>query len=303
MNGDGLVDLFVTNFSHETNTLYVNQGGGVFVDRTEELFPGHPSFPYLSVGHPLHRPGSGRRRGPLRFQRTRLSSDRGPGRGNELPAAESSLPRTTAGVSPSSPSPRTTEAGRGSRAAASPSEISMTTGCVDALVVNIDSKASRFEEYWDASRGDRHWIGFRLVGRSVNRDGYGARVMLELGGVELVREVHASGYLSSSDLRLHFGMANSDQRGNGEGALARRKRAASRGPRGRSVLHVVQDGDSPHTNRASSDGQPNWRYDHDRVELQAKKGMFFCSYGCPACSSCPRSAWADRRSSRRSAEK
>jgi len=206
VNGDGLLDLFVTNFSHETNTLYINQGGGVFIDRTEELFPGRPSFAYLgwatrfldldldgdedlfvSNGHVFPQI-EGRDAGTSYRQPNQVFENDG-GRFSEfaLPADDAS---------------RELESSRGVAFGDIDDD-----GMVDAIVVNIDSKASVLRNT-GGLKGDRHWIGFRLIGRGVNRDGYGARVTLELGGVELVREVHTSGYLSSSDLRLHFGIGN-----------------------------------------------------------------------------------------------
>jgi hypothetical protein len=52
-----------------------------------------------------------------------------------------------------------------------------------------------------------HWIGISAVGTRSNRDGIGATVVLSAGGRNLVQEVRSgSSYLSSSDLRLHFGL-------------------------------------------------------------------------------------------------
>jgi hypothetical protein len=206
VNGDGLVDLFVTNFSHETNTLYVNQGGGVFIDLTEEFFPGRPSFPYLgwatrfidvdldgdedlfvSNGHVFPQI-EGRDVGTSYRQPNQVfENDRGRFSELALPANDGS---------------RELESSRGAAFGDLDDD-----GMVDAVVVNIDSEATVLRNT-GSLKGDRHWIGFRLIGRGVNRDAYGAKVMFELDDVEVVREVHASGYLSSSDLRLHFGIAN-----------------------------------------------------------------------------------------------
>jgi hypothetical protein len=52
-----------------------------------------------------------------------------------------------------------------------------------------------------------HWIGLVLRGTQSNRDAIGARVTLRVGQARMVQEVRSgSSYLSSSDLRLHFGM-------------------------------------------------------------------------------------------------
>ncbi len=52
-----------------------------------------------------------------------------------------------------------------------------------------------------------HWIEIALQGTRSNRDGIGARVTVTAGGRRRVQEVRSgSSYISSSDLRLHFGL-------------------------------------------------------------------------------------------------
>ena len=49
-DGDGDLDLYVTNFYGETNTLYLNSGGGTFVDATSERGLAAPTVGYLGWG-------------------------------------------------------------------------------------------------------------------------------------------------------------------------------------------------------------------------------------------------------------
>ena len=57
--------------------------------------------------------------------------------------------------------------------------------------------------------GDHHWISLRLVGRSSNRDAVGAQVILEnQQGSQLGIVKASSGYLGSSDPRIHFGLGD-----------------------------------------------------------------------------------------------
>jgi tetratricopeptide (TPR) repeat protein len=53
VTGDGLLDLFVTNYFSETNTLYRNEGQLLFVDITDESSLGHPSRTRLGFGATL----------------------------------------------------------------------------------------------------------------------------------------------------------------------------------------------------------------------------------------------------------
>ncbi len=55
-----------------------------------------------------------------------------------------------------------------------------------------------------------HWLGIIPVGTKSNRDGIGAKVTVFSDGRKLVQEVRSgSSYISSSDLRLHFGLGQS----------------------------------------------------------------------------------------------
>lgn len=50
VDGNGLTDIFVTNFSEETNTLYLQDVPGMFNDVTGRSGLGGPSFPYVGWG-------------------------------------------------------------------------------------------------------------------------------------------------------------------------------------------------------------------------------------------------------------
>ena len=49
-NGDGMVDLFMTHLHRETNTLYLNQGDGLWDDSTRASGLGRPSFAFTGFG-------------------------------------------------------------------------------------------------------------------------------------------------------------------------------------------------------------------------------------------------------------
>ncbi len=77
-------------------------------------------------------------------------------------------------------------------------------GNLDFVVFNVDGPPSVFI---NQSRNGNHRVLFRLVGSRSNRMAIGARVTVEAGGMSQIDEVRAgSGYNSSSDTRLHFGL-------------------------------------------------------------------------------------------------
>ncbi|HEY6491529.1 MAG: CRTAC1 family protein [Terracidiphilus sp.] len=71
----------------------------------------------------------------------------------------------------------------------------VTTNCGPAYVLHNETV------------NDNHWITLRLIGHSSNRDGIGAVVNVTgPGGTQWATVTTASGYLSASDPRVHFGL-------------------------------------------------------------------------------------------------
>jgi hypothetical protein len=78
-------------------------------------------------------------------------------------------------------------------------------GDLDVVVANMHSLPALLRN--DGGKG-RNWVRFLLVGRQSNRDGVGARVVLEAGRRSQTRTSKSGGgYLSSHDPRSHFGLA------------------------------------------------------------------------------------------------
>jgi hypothetical protein len=77
-------------------------------------------------------------------------------------------------------------------------------GKMDAYLVNLGAPGVLLH---NATAGAGHWLMIHLVGTKSNRDGIGAKVEVEAGGLkQLSQRVAGSGYLSQDDWRLHFGL-------------------------------------------------------------------------------------------------
>jgi hypothetical protein len=57
------------------------------------------------------------------------------------------------------------------------------------------------------TKTSNHWIGFKLVGHKSNRDGIGAVIRVDTSqGSQWYTVTTTSSYLSSGDVRAHFGL-------------------------------------------------------------------------------------------------
>jgi hypothetical protein len=78
-------------------------------------------------------------------------------------------------------------------------------GFMDLVVGNNDDPPLLLHN--DGGTGN-HFLNFKLVGTKSNRDGMGARIRVQAGGISQIREIAGGGsYLSQSDLRANFGLA------------------------------------------------------------------------------------------------
>lgn len=77
-------------------------------------------------------------------------------------------------------------------------------GCVDIVTLNVGSTPSLLLNH---CQNGNHRVLFRLLGTKSNRLAIGARVTVRTGSASQIQEVKAgSGYISQNDLRLHFGL-------------------------------------------------------------------------------------------------
>lgn len=206
-DADGDEDLFLTHLRNETNTFYVNSGGGRFEDRTRESglhLAGRPFTGFGVAAIDYDHDGwldlfvaNGEVRGiqdqvergealPLR-QRNQLYRNLGDGRYSEVdPDGEPALKRA--------------EVSRG----VAHGDVD-EDGDADLLVYNVAGPVRLLLN----DRGqDRGWLGLRLVGTSGRRDMLGARLEVRRSGAPTVwRRVTTTGsYASAHDPRVRIGL-------------------------------------------------------------------------------------------------
>jgi hypothetical protein len=201
-DNDGDVDLYVTNFYREPNTLYRNEGQGHFADLTEAAGLAAPTLEFLGWGakfldvdndgdldlfvvnghvYPqVEQSGTG-----IRYaQRNQLFINEG-GRFAEVEGG------------PGMQQPRV---GRGAAFGDGDGD-----GDVDIFVNNLDQEPTLL---CNEGGNARHWLRVQVEGGGgINRDGAGTRVRVRTAAGWQQRTISGAGsYLSYSDPRAHFGL-------------------------------------------------------------------------------------------------
>src|SRR6476661_6256245 len=202
-DGDGRLDIFKTNFSDDTSTLYRNNGNGTFDDvtfaaglglHTQYLGWGTMFFDFDNDGWPdllvvngHVYPEVDKQHLGSNFQEPKiLYRNNGNGTFTDISA----------------------EAGSGITTATSARGLAAgdlwNDGRVSAVISNMNARPSLLV---NQLRSPNHWIGLKTVGTQSNRDGIGARVSVKVGTRVLVDEVRSgSSYDSNNDMRIHFGL-------------------------------------------------------------------------------------------------
>jgi enediyne biosynthesis protein E4 len=227
VDGDGLLDIFVTNLDRQTHNLYRNLGKGLFADVTFESGVGEATLPFVGFGAvffdydndtdldlaiangdvidnvSLFRDSTSYEQRNLLLQNDGMGKfrDVGPVSGPGFALKKPSRSLSAADID--------------------------NDGDLDLLIGNVGHTADLLR---NDGGNNNNSLSIRTVGSKSNRDGIGARLKLTIAGKVLLQEVRAgSSYLSQSDLRVHFGM----------GKAPRAERLEIRWPSG--AVEVLQD--------------------------------------------------------------
>ncbi|HCL30493.1 MAG TPA: hypothetical protein DIC52_18950 [Candidatus Latescibacteria bacterium] len=203
-DADGAADLLVTNFEDDYNTLYHNGGNGSFEDVSFASGLAQPSLSFVGFGAIF-----------LDFDHD-SDLDIFVANGHVYPEIDASGTNSSYAQSdhlfsgdgaghfelflPGGRSPFEPRVSRGASAADFDND-----GDLDLFVTHLNDRPALYRN--DAASGN--WLGIRLLGRSSNRAGVGAKVVVHSGGLRQIREaVRGSSFLSSEDPRLHFGLGS-----------------------------------------------------------------------------------------------
>ena len=207
---DGRLDVVVTNFSDDYNTIYHKNPDGTFTDVSRTTKTAEASIPYVGWGTKffdydndgwldlfivnghVYPQIEGAYPGGMYRQRKLVYRNLRDGTFTEVAQALGS-----ALMEP-----------RASRGAAFGDYDD--DGDVDVIVNDLDGPPMLLRNDGGSRAG--HWISLKLVGTRSNRNAVGAKVWLKAGGLTQVDEVRSGdSYLSHSDWRLHFGLGATTQ--------------------------------------------------------------------------------------------
>ncbi|MFZ0772112.1 MAG: CRTAC1 family protein [Candidatus Sulfotelmatobacter sp.] len=202
-NGDGHLDIFKTNFSDDTSTLYRNNGDGTFTDATaaaglglytQYLGWGTMFFDFDNDGWPdlilvnghVYPEVDAQHLGSSYKEPRILYHNNGDGTFTDISAS----------------------AGAGITTVASSRGLAVgdlwNDGRMSVVISNMNAVPSLLV---NQVRTPNHWTAIHTVGTKSNRDGIGARVSARTANRILVDEVRSgSSYISNSDMRVHFGL-------------------------------------------------------------------------------------------------
>ena len=205
-DGDGLLDLVVTNLDFETHSVFRGLGQRLFAYATTESGLGFATLPFVGFGA-VFLDYDNDARLDLAIANGHIMDNAPEFRSGATHAQRNLLFRNATGR-------RFTEVGRSAGAGFDLEKVSRglaaadldNDGDLDLLVTNNGQSADLLRN--DGGNG-LHAITIRTVGTRSNRDGVGALLRLTAGGRTQIREIKAgSSYLAQNDTRAHFGLGD-----------------------------------------------------------------------------------------------
>jgi hypothetical protein len=204
-NGDGLPDLFVTNFAEELNTLYENRGDGTFEDVSIRAGLGSGFVPlgfgtkmfdvdndgdldlHVTNGHvidnvKLYQP-------KLAYAQKDLLYENVGGKFRDVSLE-------------SGPALQADRVGRGLAVADFDND-----GHLDVVITSVGQRPALLRNQGPQAASGGNWLMVRAKGTKSNGFGLGATVQVQTAAGRQVREINnVASYQSSNDIRLHFGL-------------------------------------------------------------------------------------------------
>ncbi len=204
MNGDGLPELFVTNFEQEYNTFYENSGHEQFQDASESAGLAAASRPWVGWGTALvDLDGDGTRdvivtNGHTDDNLTEMGRD---AQYEQPPLVWLGRGKRFELVAPGAAGPYFSKRYPGR--ALSVSDLD-NDGDPDVIIGHQDAAPALLRnDRAPMSGSPKNSIALRFIGRSSNRDAVGTSVKLESGALVTYHQVRGGGsYLSAHDLRV-----------------------------------------------------------------------------------------------------
>jgi enediyne biosynthesis protein E4 len=205
-DGDGRLDLIVTDFAHDTNTLYHNRDGHLFEDVTAAAGLAGPTFVRMGWGTAFFDADLDGRL-DLFFANGHIYPNV-----DEYPQLQETfrqenqffLNRGARFVDVSD------SAGLGLQIAKSSRGLAVgdldNDGDLDLVISNMDDLSTVLN---NQQRTGHHWVAVQVEKSGRNRFCVGTQVAITAGGVRQIREIRSGGsYLSQNDLRAYFGLGS-----------------------------------------------------------------------------------------------
>ena len=259
-DGDGRLDLAMTNFQWESNTLYHNAGSGMFADESLAAGIAANSLDKLAFGiNFLDADNDGDpdlyvANGHIDEDIDQFDPQAAYGQSDQFYLNDGQGRFADASAISGVAAPTRDLVGRGSAVADYDND-----GDLDIFLLNTGQRAL----LWRNDTRAGHYLVLMLEGRTSNRDGYGARVVVHVDGRTLVAEKRsAASYLSQNDARMFFGLGSSEEAEQVEIAWPSGIRQVLTDVRAGQVLRVVEpDASAPQeaTDVAIAQAEPQGR--------------------------------------------
>jgi len=204
-DGDGLLDLVVTNHEFETHSLFRNLDNGLFADATAESGIGPPTLPYVGFGTAFFDFDNDMRL-DVAIANGHVVDNTHLFRAGSKHAQRNLLLRNMGDR-------RFVEVGQQAGPGFALEKVSrgLASGDIDNdgdLDLLITNNGETVDLLLNDGGSRNNALLVRTIGTKSNKDGIGARLRLTVGKQAQLREVKAgSSYLSQNDTRVHFGLA------------------------------------------------------------------------------------------------